>query len=84
MTLSDTTACPYCDNEEDNVSHFIGECPAFMRGNYLNSYYCSVNDIFDDNNIDNIITYTYITKRFLLAEDTNVAGETSICFHSLG
>ena len=36
-----------------------------------NSYYCSVNDIFDNNNINDIITYTYNTKRFLLAEDTD-------------
>ena len=48
MSLSNTAACPYCDNEEDTVSHFIGQCPAFMRlrGIYFNSYYCSVNDIF--------------------------------------
>ena len=31
MTLSNTAACPYCDNEDDAVSHFTGQCPAFMR-----------------------------------------------------
>ena len=78
MTLSNTAACPYCDNEEETVSHFIGQCPAFMRlrGIYFNSYYCSVNDIFDNNNINTIITYTHNTKRFLLAEDTDDTGVT--------
>ena len=27
MTLSNTAPCPYCDNEEDTVSYFIGQCP---------------------------------------------------------
>ena len=31
MTLCDTAACPYCDHKEETVSHFIGQCPAFMR-----------------------------------------------------
>ena len=39
MTLSNTAACPYCNNEEETVSHLIGQCPAFMRlrGYYFNS-----------------------------------------------
>ena len=27
MTLSNTAASPYCDNEEETVSNFIGQCP---------------------------------------------------------
>ena len=42
----------------------------------MQDYYCSVNDIFDNNNINNIITYTHNTKRFLLAEDTDDTGVT--------
>ena len=76
MTLFNTTACPYCDNEEETVSHFIGKFPAFMRlrGNYFYSYYCSVNDIFDNTNINNIITYAHNTNIFLIAEDTDDTG----------
>ena len=47
---SNTSACPMCGDEEETVSHFLGQCPAItqIRGQYFQDYYLSVNDIFDN------------------------------------
>ena len=78
MTLIDTTSCTFCYHDEETVSHFFGQCPTFMqtRGKYFNTYYASVNDIFNQFNINSIISYAHSTKRFLLAEDRDESGVT--------
>ena len=78
IKITDSPNCPYCDHEEETVSHFIGQCPAFMRqrGQYFNTYYSSLNDIFDNNSINKIVSYAHSTKRFLLAEDQDNSGVT--------
>jgi len=47
---SNTSACHMCGDEEETVSHFLGQCPAIaqIRGQYFQDYYLSVNDIFDN------------------------------------
>ena len=50
--------------------------PTFNLFHCIIAFYGSVNDIFGNNNINNIITYTHNTKRFLLAEDTDDTGVT--------
>ena len=78
ITLADSPICPYCNEIEETVAHFIGQCPAHMklRGEFFNTFYSSINDIIDNNNLNNIITYAIKTRRFLLAEDKDDSGVT--------
>ena len=64
---SSTSACPMCGDEEETVSYFLGQCPAFaqLRGQYFQDYYLSVNDIFDNQHISTIINFTNCTKRLV-------------------
>ena len=54
---SDTSNCPNCSDTEETVAHYIGQCPAYsrIRGDTLGTYYDSINNIMDNNNIDLII-----------------------------
>ena len=58
INRSDTPNCPNCTDTEETVAHYIGQCPAYslIRGDTLSTYYDSINDIMDNNNIDLIIT----------------------------
>ena len=49
--------CPNCTDTEETVANYIGQCPAYscIRGDTLGTYYDSINDIMDKNNIDLII-----------------------------
>ena len=78
MKKTDSCECPICGHEEESVSHFLGQCPAIaqLRGQYFNDYYLSVNDIFDDNLIFNIIKFANHTQRFLEPEALDLSGVT--------
>ena len=73
---SDTPNCPNCTNTEETIDHYIGQCPAYssIRGDTLNTYYDSINDIMDNNNIDLIINFLLKTKRLLKKEDKDDTG----------
>ena len=74
----DTPNCPHCTDIEETVAHYIGQCPAYsrIRGDTLGTYYDSINDIMDNNNIDLIIKFTLKTKRLLKKEDEDDTGVT--------
>ena len=78
INRSDTPNCPNCIDTEETVAHYIGQCPAYsrMRGDTLGTYYDSINDIMDNNNIDLIINFTLKTKRLLKKEDKDDTGVT--------
>ena len=78
MTLVDTKICPHCEYADETVGHFLGQCPAFaqLRGEIFNTYYASLQDIFDDNSILEIVKYAAKTKRFLLQEEKDQGGIT--------
>ena len=78
MTLVDTKTCPHCEYADETVGHFLGQCPAFasQRGEVFNKYYASINDIFDDHSILEIVKYASKTKRFLLQEEKDQSGIT--------
>ena len=75
---SSTSACPMCGDEEETVSHFLGQCPAIaqIRGQYFQDYYLSVNDIFDNQHISTIINFTNRTKRLVVPEELDQTGVT--------
>ena len=75
---SNTSACPMCGDEEETVSHFLGQCPAIaqLRGQYFQDYYLSVNDIFDNQHISTIINFTNRTKRLVVPEELDQTGVT--------
>ena len=78
INRSDTPNCPNCIDTEETVAHYIGQCPAYsrMRGDTLGTYYDSINDIMDNNNIDLIINFALKTKRLLKKEDKDDKGVT--------
>ena len=78
MTLVDSSNCPNCGHDEETVAHFIGQCPRFMqlRGNYLETFYASVNDIFDQISLSKIVRFALKTKRFLIPENSDESGVT--------
>ena len=47
-----------------------------MRGDTLGTYYDSINDIMDNNNIDLIINFALKTKILLKKEDKDDTGVT--------
>ena len=68
---------PTSDTEE-TVAHYIGQCPAYshIRDDTLGTYYDSINNIIDNNNIDLIIIFAHKTKRLLKKEDKDDTGVT--------
>ena len=78
INRSDTPNCPNCIDTEETVAHYIGQCPPYsrMRGDTLGTYYDSINDIMDNNNIDLIINFALKTKRLLKKEDKDDTGVT--------
>ena len=70
--------CPLCGHEDENVSHFLGKCPAIaqQRGQYFNDYYLSVNNIFDNFHITTIIKYLNHTRPLLEPEALDTSGVT--------
>ncbi|MCP4489189.1 MAG: hypothetical protein GY820_18035 [Gammaproteobacteria bacterium] len=78
ITKSDTNICPGCEYEEETVGHFLGCCPAYswLRGGMFESYYLSINDIFDNFSLRKIVKYAIKTKRFLIPEDYDQSGVT--------
>ena len=65
INRSDTSNCPNCTDTEETVAHYMGQCPAYsrIRGDTLGTYYDSINNIKDNNNIDLIINFALKTKR---------------------
>ena len=65
INRSDTFNCPNCTDTEETVAHYIGQCPAYssIRGDTLGTYYDSIKDIMDTNNIDLITNFALKIKR---------------------
>ena len=78
INRSDTSNCPNCTDTEETVAHYIGQCPAYsrIRGDTLGTYYDSINNIMDNNNIDLIINFALKTKRLLKKEEKDDTGVT--------
>jgi ribonuclease HI len=78
MSLVASKICPYCEGADETVAHFLGQCPAFasLRGEYFNTHYSSLADIFGNHSIIVIVRYATKTKRFLRQEDKDQGGVT--------
>ena len=87
INRSDTSNCPNCTDAEETVTHYIGQCPAYSRISVdtLGTYYDSINNITDNNNINLIINFALETKRLLKKEDKDDTGVTYnlSCLHPL-
>ena len=75
---SSTKICPNCEAADETVAHFLGQCPATaqLRGNMFQDYYMSINDIFNNNSIANIINYVKRTNRLSDPEHLDQSGVT--------
>ena len=78
INRADSPNCPNCLDTEETVEHFIGQCPTYyrIRGDILGTYYDSINNIVDNNNMDTIISYALKTKRLMKDEDKDNTGVT--------
>ena len=78
INRSDTSNSPNCTDTEETVAHYISQCPANsrIRGDTLGTYYDSINNIMDNNNIDLIINFALKTKRLLKKEEKDDTGVT--------
>ena len=65
MELTDTKECPKCGNEDETISHFLGQCPMYarIRVEKFGEYYMSMTDIFSNFSIKKIAAYARLTKR---------------------
>ena len=65
INIVPSPVCDYCQQEDETVGHFLGTCPAFsmIRGEYFNTYYASLTEIFENNSILKIVKYAKRTKR---------------------
>ena len=66
---SSTSAYPMCGDEEETVSHFLGQRSARIGGQYFQDYYLSVNEIFDNQHITAIFNFANRTKRLIVPEE---------------
>ena len=73
-----TSPCSMCGDEEETVSHFLGQCPTIsqIRGQYFQDYY--LNDIFDNQHIstNTIVNLANRTKRLIVPEQLDQTGVT--------
>ena len=77
MTLVESATCPFCEDSEETVAHFLGQCPAhsLLRNTILNTFYSSLQDIFSQNTLQKIITFAELTGR--LQSETDQVTHTS-------
>ena len=65
MGLEQSKTCPKCEDEEETVAHFLGQCPAYamIRGEILGDTFMSMTEIFRSIRLKTIIRYAHKTKR---------------------
>ena len=62
-TISKT--CPFCKEEDETISHFVGKCPKWMkeRALYFNTFYASLSEIQETSSITQIVNFANATRR---------------------
>ena len=75
---TNTTKCPACDYETEAVTHFIGQCPAYLqiRADYFHTYHSNTDDIFNKQSLTRIVGYAQKPKRFLTPDEKDQSGVT--------
>ena len=70
--------CPDCNEQEETVSHLLGQCPAksMDRHQYFGDYYMPISEIFKRIHITNIVSYANNTGRFDVVEQQDESGVT--------
>merc|ERR1711963_1393060 len=61
---SDTKMCPNCEETEETVEHFLGQCPAtaLLRENTFYHHYLTSRDIFRRYSLSSIIKFIRLTN----------------------
>ena len=63
-----TRMCPNCEESEEMVEHFLGQCPAtaLLRGNTFYNHYMTlrIRDIFKRHALSTITKFIRLTNRF--------------------
>ena len=75
---SDTKMCPNCEETEETVEHFLGQCPAtaLLRENTFYHHYLTSRDIFRRYSLSSIIKFIRLTNRFSDPENLDQSGVT--------
>ena len=78
INRSRTKMCPNCEESEETVEHFLGQCPAtaILRGNTFNDYYMTSKHIFNNYPLSTIIKFIKLTNRFSDPEHLDQSGVT--------
>ena len=62
---STSKTCPFCEEEDETINHFIGKCPKWFtqRGLYFNTFYASLSEIQDTSSLTKIVNFANATGR---------------------
>ena len=65
IKITNTDNCPKCGHSPETVNHYLGQCPSYntIRGETLGTFYSNITEIFETNNLHNIVNYANKTKR---------------------
>ena len=76
--------CPNCEESEETVKHFLGQCPAtaLLRGNTFYNHYMTSRDIFKRYSLTTITKFIRLTNRFSDPDNLDQSGVTSCCLCS--
>ena len=76
--------CPNCEESEETVKHFLGQCPAtaLLRGNTFYNHYMTSRDIFTRYSLTTITKFIRLTNRFSDPDNLDQSGVTSCCLCS--
>ena len=67
INRSHSKMCPNCEESEETVEHFLGQCPAtaLLRGNTFYNHYMTSRDIFKRYSLTTITKFIRLTNRFI-------------------
>ena len=70
--------CPNCEESEETVEHFLGQCPAtaFLRGNTSCNHFMTARNVFKRHAPSTIIKSIRLTNRFSDLDNLDQFGVT--------
>ena len=78
INRSHSKMCPNCEESEETVEHFLGQCPAtaLLRGNTFYNHYMTSRDIFKRYSLSTITKFIRLSNRFSDPDNLDQSGVT--------